>query len=255
MSLFLPYGFLFKVQLFSPSLFTLQIDFQSLPIVHRVPMSLESPAAYLSSVPGEVSVLFHHAPLLICGLGPATSALLWDRLVGLTLDISFVNIYNFLCNFPRDDQLKQNLNDNSAMAMSILMMYSTLSFCVRDVGMCSVLSSSLRLHELQPTSLLCPSKNTEMDFHFQLQGIFQTQGLKPCLLPSSALAGGSSTTVPLGSHSSFQVDTKEENDTFKFIVFHISIAYSTHSQSLLQLAIIYFTLTHSRTSLQQFQEI
>ena len=66
----------------------------------------------------------------------------------LTLDISFPNIYNFLCNFPGDDQLKQNLNDNSAMAISKLIMYSTLSFCVRDVGMCSVVSSSLRPHEL-----------------------------------------------------------------------------------------------------------
>ena len=107
------------------------------------------------------------------------------------------------------------------MVISKLMMYSTLSFCARDVGMCSVVSSSLRPHELQPTRLLCLSKNTGMDFHFRLQGIFQTQELKPHLLPSPALAGGSFITVPLGSHCSFQVDTKEENDAFKYLVFQI----------------------------------
>ena len=41
-------------------------------------------------------------------------------------------------------------------------------------------------HELQPTRLLCPwdfpGKNSGMDCHFLLQGIFPTQGYNPCLL-------------------------------------------------------------------------
>ena len=85
---------------------------------------------------------------MICGSGLATSAFLWDRL-------SWVNSWYFLSKhiqfsvqFPRRWSIKTNLNDNSAMAMSKLMIYSTLSFCVRDVGMCSVVSSSLRPHEL-----------------------------------------------------------------------------------------------------------
>ena len=54
---------------------------------------------------------------------------------------------------------------------------------------CSVMSNSLRLLGLSPARLLCPwefsGKYTGMDFHFILQGIFQTQGsnLHPlCLL-------------------------------------------------------------------------
>ena len=45
---------------------------------------------------------------------------------------------------------------------------------------CSVVSSSLRLHGLQPSRLLCPwdfpGKNTGVGCHFLLQGIFATQG-------------------------------------------------------------------------------
>ena len=48
------------------------------------------------------------------------------------------------------------------------------------------MSDSLRLHELQPTRLLClwyyASKTIGVGCHFILQGIFLTQGLKPCLL-------------------------------------------------------------------------
>ena len=50
----------------------------------------------------------------------------------------------------------------------------------------SVVSDSLRPHELSPSSLLhpwdFPSKNTGMGCHFLLQEIFLTQGLKPQLL-------------------------------------------------------------------------
>ena len=51
---------------------------------------------------------------------------------------------------------------------------------------CSVVSDSLRPHELQPTRLLCPwdfpGKNTRVGCHFLLQRIFPTQGLNLLLL-------------------------------------------------------------------------
>ena len=47
-------------------------------------------------------------------------------------------------------------------------------------AVCSVMSDSLRSHGLQPTRLLCPwnfpGKNTGVDSHFLLQGMFPTQG-------------------------------------------------------------------------------
>ena len=50
----------------------------------------------------------------------------------------------------------------------------------------SLVSDSSRPHELQPTRLLClwnsPGKNTGVDCHSLLQGIFPTQGLNPGLL-------------------------------------------------------------------------
>ena len=52
--------------------------------------------------------------------------------------------------------------------------------------MCSVMSSSLRPHGLQPARLLCPwnspGKNTRVGCHFLLQGIFPAQGSKPRVL-------------------------------------------------------------------------
>ena len=49
----------------------------------------------------------------------------------------------------------------------------------------SVVSNSLRPHELQPTRLLCPwnspGKNTGVGCHFLLQGISLTQGSNPGL--------------------------------------------------------------------------
>ena len=51
---------------------------------------------------------------------------------------------------------------------------------------CSVVSNSLWPHCLWPARILCsqdyPGKNTELGCHFLLQGIFSTQGSKPCLL-------------------------------------------------------------------------
>ena len=53
------------------------------------------------------------------------------------------------------------------------------------------LSVTLWTIGLQPTRLLCPwvspGKNTELDCHTFLQGIFSTQGSNPCLFTSPAL--------------------------------------------------------------------
>ena len=50
----------------------------------------------------------------------------------------------------------------------------------------TVVSNSLRSHELQPCSLRCPwnspGKSTGVGCHFLLQGIFPTQGSNPGLL-------------------------------------------------------------------------
>ena len=57
--------------------------------------------------------------------------------------------------------------------------YSCICVCV-CVCVCSVMSVSLGLHGLQPTSLLCswnfPGKNTEVGCHFLLQGSLPIQG-------------------------------------------------------------------------------
>ena len=57
---------------------------------------------------------------------------------------------------------------------------------VPPVFCCSLMSDSLWPHGLWPARLLCPwdppGKNTEVGFHFWLQGIFPTQGSNPRLL-------------------------------------------------------------------------
>ena len=45
-----------------------------------------------------------------------------------------------------------------------------------------VVSIPLLPHGLQPVSLPCPGKNTGVDCHVLLQGIFPTQGSNPGLL-------------------------------------------------------------------------
>ena len=66
---------------------------------------------------------------------------------------------------------------------------------------CSVVSNSLGPYGSWPARILCPwnvpGKNTGMDDHFLLQGIFTTQG-SYLLLISPALASGFSTTEPPG---------------------------------------------------------
>ena len=70
--------------------------------------------------------------------------------------------------------------------------------CAR-VFSCSVVPNSLRPQGQQPSRLLCPwnfsGKNTGVDCHFLLQGIFWTQGLNSA---SPALTGRFFTTEPPG---------------------------------------------------------
>ena len=59
------------------------------------------------------------------------------------------------------------------------------------------LEYSVRPHRRPPTRLLClwdsPGKNTGVGCHALLEGIFLTQGLNPCLLHCSCIAGRSFT--------------------------------------------------------------
>ena len=76
-----------------------------------------------------------------------------------------------------------------------------LTACVHAcVCVCSVMSDSLRPHGLWPARLLVlgifPGKNTAMDCHFLLQGIFPTQGLNLSLLRLLPWQADSFTTVP-----------------------------------------------------------
>ena len=67
---------------------------------------------------------------------------------------------------------------------------------------CSVVSSSLQPHGLQPARLLClwdfPGKNTGVGCHFLLQGFFPTQESNLCLLHWQGLTCGSFSAKPPG---------------------------------------------------------
>ena len=75
------------------------------------------------------------------------------------------------------DPTLPSYNETISLFSTLLCLYLVMS------------DSSLQLHGLQPTRLLCPwdspGKNTGAGCHFLLQGIFPTQGLNPyfpCLL-------------------------------------------------------------------------
>ena len=78
----------------------------------------------------------------------------------------------------------------------------------------SVVSNFLWPHGLEPARLLYPwdfpGKNTGMDCHFLLQGIFPTQGLNLV----SCIAGGFFTTDPPGKPFQFLAFTKKAAITF-----------------------------------------
>ena len=74
-----------------------------------------------------------------------------------------------------------------------------------DKGVCACMLSCFRLqpYGVWPTRLLCqwdsPGKNAGVDCHAFLQGIFLTQGSKPCLLHYLHWQVGSLPLVHLGS--------------------------------------------------------
>ena len=74
------------------------------------------------------------------------------------------------------------------------------AYHLNKYSVCSVMSVSLRPHELQPTRLLSPwdfpRKNTGVGCHFLFQGIFLTQGSKLVSLESPAMAGRFFSTEP-----------------------------------------------------------
>ena len=89
-------------------------------------------------------------------------------------------------------------------------------FHPNDSVLSSVMSNSLQPHGLKPARLLCPwnspGKNAGEGCHFQLQGIFTTQGLNPSLmcllhwqvesLPLHHLGSPILMTITKGNHTS-----------------------------------------------------
>ena len=75
----------------------------------------------------------------------------------------------------------------------MLILLNLILICEGDVCVCSVMSSSLRLHGLKPARLLCQWKlqarilEWVAGFHLLFQGIFSTHGSNP---DSPAMAGG-----------------------------------------------------------------
>ena len=86
---------------------------------------------------------------------------------------------SLLCRSARRILTKCNMN----CASPLLEPHMDLHACTLS---CSVMSDSLQPQGLQPTRLHSPwdfpGKNTRMDCHFLLQGIFLTQGSNPGLL-------------------------------------------------------------------------
>ena len=82
--------------------------------------------------------------------------------------------------------LYQSIFTNLAPSQGVAVMCSLHWGPPSVIVSCSVVSDSLRPHGLWPARLLCPwdspGKNTGMNIHSLLQGIFQTQGSNPGLL-------------------------------------------------------------------------
>ena len=78
-------------------------------------------------------------------------------------------------------------------------------YMYQRVNVCMLMFDSLQPHGLQPTKTLClwdsPGKNTGVDLHALLQGIFQTQGLNPPCFRLLCWQAGSLSLVPPGKRS------------------------------------------------------
>ena len=92
---------------------------------------------------------------------------------------SHSDFVRLLVNGKRDMNTEQGGGEERKEG-SILLLFA----CACSVA--SAVSGSYRAHGLEPIRLLCPwsfpGKNTGVDCHFLLQGIFLTQGLNLCHL-------------------------------------------------------------------------
>ena len=107
--------------------------------------------------------------------------------------------------FPQSTTLTHHTND-TLTRRGEFKMDNTLKGLVRHayyrcVCVCSVVSDSLPPYELQSTRFLCPwnfpGKDTGVDCHFLLQGIFPTQGSNTCLLDLLHLLHRQADSLPL----------------------------------------------------------
>ena len=122
----------------------------------------------------------------------------WPKYWSFSFSISPLNEYSGLISFSIDwlDLLAvqgtlKNLLQRHSLKASVLQC-SAFFMVQLSLGMCSVfwvtsvMSDSLQPHGLYPARLLCPwdspGKNTRVDCHTLLQGIFLTQGSYPHLL-------------------------------------------------------------------------
>ena len=82
-----------------------------------------------------------------------------------------IHIYVCVC----ESYVYIRLRDVSVQQLFHVLFHTQMCMC----RVCSVRSTSLQAHGLQPTRLLCPwnfpGNNTGMGYHFLLQGVFLTQ--------------------------------------------------------------------------------
>ena len=106
--------------------------------------------------------------------------------------------------------------------------------CMRACQVSSVMSYSLRPYGLYPAKLLCPwdslRKNTGVDCHDLIQGIFLTQEPNLHLLMPHALAGGFFTTsTTWEAQNMLQL---ELNNLFSYSFAHLKIHFKPNNLSL-----------------------
>ena len=113
------------------------------------------------------------------------------------------------------------------------------------------MANSLRPHGLQPTRLLCPcvflDKNTRVDCHFLLQGIFSTQRPNLCLLLGRWLLyhGAILEALPYIQFSSVQSLSYVRLFVTPWIAARQASLSITNSQSLLKLMFIELVIPSS----------
>ena len=95
-------------------------------------------------------------------------------------------VINILCPFSYPILIFWNVTMGSSFPLTLnilLKVTNLLHACMHACKVASVMSEPLRPHGLQPARLLCPwgspGKNTGVDCHAHLPGIFLTQGSNP----------------------------------------------------------------------------